>query len=274
MINNFLRCDEIMSGLLREQDIKVAFIDWLYRKGLLENATIINEMVVANWSRRADLAVANGHLQAIEIKSDFDSLKRLDGQLETFTSRFEKVTVVCAPKFTYEISTKVSSNVGIIEYLNTSKGIHFKIVQRGRTAVLGNKKVYINFLLKKELQSLLIENGKSFLFESGREALERIAEKIPLSRIRGFVLEAIKLRYKETSDDYLKQLTVSGLSSVDLSLLSKSKKRREQINFKDFEGSNDEKSKDFYTVNMEELMRKYGEFGSVTPIKVLKRVVR
>ncbi|HFZ7521657.1 TPA: sce7726 family protein, partial [Salmonella enterica subsp. enterica serovar Orion] len=212
-----------MSGLLREQDVKVAFIDWLFRKGLLENATIINEMVVANWSRRADLAVANGHLQAFEIKSDFDSLKRLDGQLETFTSRFEKVTVVCAPKFTYEISKKVSPDVGVIEYLNTNKGIRFKIVQRGRKAIISNKKVYINFLLKKELQLLLIENGKRFLFESGREALERVAEQISLSRIRGFVLEAIKERYKETSNDYLEKLAANELSNTsDLSLLSKS----------------------------------------------------
>ncbi|EHR2382131.1 sce7726 family protein [Salmonella enterica subsp. enterica serovar Newport] len=264
-----------MSGLLREQDVKVAFIDWLFRKGLLENATIVNEMVVANWSRRADLAVANGHLQAFEIKSDFDSLKRLDGQLETFTSRFEKVTVVCAPKFTYEISKKVTSDVGVIEYLNTNKGIRFKIVQRGRTAVLGNKKVYINFLLKKELQLLLIENGKKFLFESGREALERIAEQIPLSRIRPFVLEAIKKRYKETSDDYLKKLAASDLSNTnDLSLLSKSKKRRVHIDSKDFEDNIDEKINDFYTVDIEGFMKKHGEVGSTTPIKVLKRVVR
>ncbi|CZX18763.1 sce7726 family protein [Enterobacter hormaechei subsp. steigerwaltii] len=264
-----------MSVLLREQDVKVAFIDWLFRKGLLENATIINEMVVANWSRRADLAVANGHLQAFEIKSDFDSLKRLDGQLETFTSRFEKVTVVCAPKFTYEISKKVTSDVGVIEYLNTSKGIRFKIVQRGRTAVLGNKKVYINFLLKKELQLLLVESGKRFLLESGREALERIAEQIPLSRIRDFALKAIKQRYKETSDDYLNKLAGSELSNAnDLILLSKSKKRREHNHFKDFEDNAEEKLNNFYTVDIEGFMRKHGEVGSITPIKVLKRVVR
>ncbi|EHQ5004380.1 sce7726 family protein [Salmonella enterica] len=264
-----------MSSLLREQDVKVALIDWLFRKGLLENATIINEMVVANWSRRADLAVANGHLQAFEIKSDFDSLKRLDGQLETFTSRFEKVTVVCAPKFTYEIAKKVKSDVGVIEYLNTNKGVRFKIVQRGRTAVLGNKKVYINFLLKKELQLLLIENGKKFLFESGREALERIAEQIPLSRIRDFVLKSIKQRYKETSDDYLNKLSSSDFSNTDdLILLSKSKKRREQSYFKKFEDSDNEGLSDFYTVDVEGFMKKHGEAGSINPIKVLKRVVR
>lgn len=79
-----------MSIPLREQEVKIALINWLYINGHLNDATIINEMVVANWARRADLAVANGNLHAFEIKSDFDSLKRLEGQLSTFSSRFEQ----------------------------------------------------------------------------------------------------------------------------------------------------------------------------------------
>lgn len=271
----FLGCDDIMSYLLREQDIKIALIDWLFKKGLLDNATIINEMVVANWSRRADLAVANGHLQAFEIKSDFDTLKRLDGQLETFTSRFEKVTVVCAPKFTYEVTKKVTPDVGVIEYTNTNKGISFKTIQRGRISLIGNKKIYINFLLKKELQLLLIENGKRFLSESGREVLEHISEQVPLSKIRGFVLNAIKVRYKKTSDSYLKKLGDNNVSGItDLSLLSKSKQKKEKKIYNDYEVNNYERSNEFYTVDIERFMRKHGETGSVIPTKVLKRLVR
>lgn len=32
-----------MVELLREQDVKIALIDWLYKKGMLSDATIINE---------------------------------------------------------------------------------------------------------------------------------------------------------------------------------------------------------------------------------------
>lgn len=84
-----------MAELLREQEVKIALIEWLYKKGMLSDATIINEMVVANWSRRADLAIANGSLQAFEIKSDFDSLKRLDGQLK-FLNLASKKLQLCA----------------------------------------------------------------------------------------------------------------------------------------------------------------------------------
>ncbi|EPZ0267921.1 ABC transporter [Serratia marcescens] len=265
-----------MSELLREQDVKIAFIGWLYKKGLLDDATIINEMVVANWSRRADLAVANGHLQAFEIKSDFDSLKRLDGQLEIFTSRFEKVTVVCAPKFTYEVKKKVTPEVGVIEYLHDSKGVRFKIVQRGRTSPIANKKIYISFLLKKELQSLLVESNIKYFSESGRGVLEKIAENISLSKIRLFVLNAIKKRYKETSDSYLQKLNNNNLISIDdLSLLSKSKQKRE-LCFLDSRQQEveSEDSATYYKLDVERFMKKHGENFCSVPDKVLKRIVK
>ncbi|VVA47758.1 hypothetical protein SERVES_01475 [Serratia ficaria] len=264
-----------MSELLREQDVKIAFIDWLYKKGLLDDATIINEMVVANWSRRADLAVANGHLQAFEIKSDFDSLKRLDGQLEIFTSRFEKVTVVCAPRFTYEVKKKVTPEVGVIEYFHDSKGIQFKIVQRGRTSPIANKKIYISFLLKKELQSLLVENNIKFFSESGRSVLEKIAENISLSKIRLFVLSAIKKRYKETSDNYLQKLNDNNMISTDdLSLLSKSKQKRELCFLSNRQEVESEDSATYYKLDVEKFIKKYGEGFCSVPDKVLKRIVK
>lgn len=275
MSDNISTRNNNMSSLLREQDIKVAFIDWLYDKGILDDATIINEMVVANWSRRADLAVANGHLQAFEIKSDFDSLKRLDGQIETFISRFEKVTVVCAPKFTGEVTKKVATNVGVIEYKKTNRGIHFKIVQRGRISLISNKSIYINFLLKKELQLLLAKNGKKFSSESSRDELERLSDSISLSKIRGFVLNAIKSRYKKTSNDYLKAIVNSAPSSLrNLGLLSKAKQRKEGNRLSNSVLEISENSNEFYTVDIERFIKKYGETDSVMPERVLKRLIR
>lgn len=275
LLLKFKGCGEIMSVLLREQEVKIALIDWLFKKGLLENATLINEMVVADWSRRADLAVANGHLQAFEIKSDFDSLKRLDGQLETFVSRFEKVTVVCAPKFTYEVTKKVASDIGVIEYSNTNHGVRFKIVQRGRTSILRNKSIYLNFLLKKELQTFLVENGSQLPFETSRESLENMAYQFSLSRIRSFTLNALKNRYKETSSNFLKKLVDTSFSSeTDLNLLSKAKLRREHNKLNASGSIKIDASNEFYTANIENFMRKHGEVGNTQPIKVLKRVIK
>ncbi|MEZ2577935.1 sce7726 family protein [Buttiauxella ferragutiae] len=264
-----------MSEQLREQDVKIALIDWLFKKGLLSDAAIINEMVVANWSRRADIAIANGHLQAFEIKSDFDSLKRLDGQLQIFTSRFEKVTVVCSPKFTCEVTNRVRPDVGIIEYHTDNHGVRFKVIQRGRVCSRLNKNVYLSFLLKAELKNLLIENGNNTSNDLNRNSLEAIAEKLPLNKIRGFVLSSIKKRYKVTSEKFLARLhDHDPISISDLKLLSKAKHNNE-ISEKYFTHVLFNKEpQEFHSVDTDLLRKKYGEMNFVIPERVLKRVIR
>ncbi|CAQ83853.1 MULTISPECIES: sce7726 family protein [Photorhabdus] len=73
------------SSIKKEDSIKAALIDWLIeRNELNDNAVLINELPIANFSRRVDLALANGKLHAYEIKSDSDSLARLEGQISTY----------------------------------------------------------------------------------------------------------------------------------------------------------------------------------------------
>ncbi|AEX53751.1 phage protein [Rahnella aquatilis CIP 78.65 = ATCC 33071] len=266
-----------MSDLLREQDIKVALINWLYNKGLLENATLINEMVVANWSRRVDLAIANGHLQAFEIKSDFDTLKRLDGQLATFTSRFEKVTVVCSSRFTYEVTKKVQPDVGIIEFSNTIRGVKFKVVQRGRLSNINNKRVFLGFLLKKELAKILLENEIYTQNGSSRSYLENLAENISLAKIRDFTLRAIKTRYQETSDSYVGMLIQNKkITNQDLNLLSKAKKKKEleSIYLNVLSNSSTQSNLSFHKIDVEDFINKHGGDINVIPQNVLKRVIK
>lgn len=47
---------------------------------------------------RIDIAVVNGFLHGFEIKSDSDSLSRLDGQIEQYGRIFDFVTLICGQK--------------------------------------------------------------------------------------------------------------------------------------------------------------------------------
>lgn len=263
-----------MAELLREQDIKIALIDWLYKKGMLSDATIINEMVVANWSRRADLAIANGSLQAFEIKSDFDSLKRLDGQLKIFKSSFEKVTIVCAPKFTCEVSKRVSSDVGVVEFQSNNNGVRFKVIQKGRICSRLNKVVYLGFLLKSELKDLLNQHGITFSNELHRDYLEVLASKLSLTKIREFVITSIKNRYHATSNEFLSRLHGNQEISIsDLALLSKAKRKNDSLVKFEFKACSNESLNEYHKVDVDSIIRKYGDDISNIPEKVLKRVV-
>lgn len=263
-----------MAELLREQDVKIALIDWLYKKGMLSDATIINEMVVANWSRRADLAIANDSLQAYEIKSDFDSLKRLDGQLKIFNSSFEKVTIVCAPKFTCEVSKRVSSNVGVVEFQSNNSGVRFKVIQKGRVCSRLNKVVYLGFLLKSELKYLLNQCGIKVSNNLHRDRLEILASKLSLNKIREFVITSIKNRYHATSNEFLSRLHGDQKISIsDLDLLSKAKRKNDSLVKFELKACSNESLNEYHKVDVDSIVRKYGDDISYIPEKVLKRVV-
>ncbi len=78
-----------------------------------KGSVFINEFGVS-WSRaRADIAVINGFIHLIEIKSSHDSLARLDRQMELFLPYAEKATVVVADKHYKKVAEKVPFFVGI-----------------------------------------------------------------------------------------------------------------------------------------------------------------
>jgi hypothetical protein len=191
------------TSAFREPDIKAALIDYLFERGRLKNSVLINEMVIANWSRRVDLVVANGTLNAFEIKSDFDSLRRLDGQLDAYLARFDKVTVVCAPKFTRAVIEKTPPSVEVLESLATKNKFAFKLVRRGVSHPVTNKHILLGYLLKTELLDLLRSNDVIVSTNLDRRAMEDAALVLSLRVIRTFVLEAIKLRYTQTSSAFL-----------------------------------------------------------------------
>jgi len=261
--------------LLREQEIKIALIDWLFRKGLLLNSTIINEMVVANWSRRVDLAVAGKYLYAYEIKSDFDSLKRLNGQLEIFTSVFDKVTVVCSPKYTKDVLKKIDNNVEVIEYSSTARGVKFKVIKRGSLNIITDKKIFFSFLLKSELRNLIKNQCEiSGLGSMDRATLEGHAYKVSIKRIRDFVVFSLKNRYEDTSRKYIDLVSNDFKPNVDnLCLLSKYKKNK--IDYEFYSGENIKiEDSVYYEADIGKLASKYGENSGIPYLKVIKRKVK
>lgn len=263
-----------MSIPLREQEVKIALINWLYINGHLNDATIINEMVVANWTRRADLAVANGNLHAFEIKSDFDSLKRLEGQLSTFSSHFEKVTVVCSPRFTIEIQEMKNSDIEIIEFISTEQHIDFKIIQKGNQRIIQNKLVYCDFLLKEEIKNLLKEHDIAIPPACSRQQLEIIIETLPLNIIRSHAINSVKKRYLSTSNKYLALLNKDKkITTKHLDLLSRKKQNQPKKNKLALKQVDTEPTIDFHFIDTKKISEKFGCSKKDIPPKVIKRYV-
>jgi hypothetical protein len=259
-------------NMLNETDIKAALIDKLIERGMLHDAVLINEMVVANWSRRADIAVVNGKLYAFEIKSDFDSLQRLDGQVSAYLDRFDKVTVVTTRKFTNLISEQMPPDVEIWEAISDGEDVSFRVARRGKTKEITCKRTLCGFLLKSEIISFLRQsNAPPNLQELSREDLISLAKARSLKELRSYVLACLKVRYEQTFKTFMRDKGKKTLPE-NLSSLSKSKlMMRDQESSEVVTMHKQRKSVHEKNLNLKLLRESYGILPDNMPCTVLIR---
>lgn len=152
-----------------------------------QGAAFVSELFIDSFARRADLVMANGKLSAFEIKSEKDTLDRLDGQLVTYLKLFEQVTVVCAERHQAGVLDRAPDGVGVWILLESGS---FKVVKRAKTLKQVSHNSWLSFLPVDELRNLL---AKHELQRSGtREALTIRASSIALTNVRQYVLDFFK----------------------------------------------------------------------------------
>ncbi|MEZ9561507.1 sce7726 family protein [Vibrio splendidus] len=266
---------------MKEADYKVATIDWLISKGYLEkDAVLINELPVDNFNRRADLVVANGKLHAFEIKSDVDSLTRLHGQIETYLAFFDKVTLVCSPKFTKKAIETLPDSVEILELtIGSREEVSLKVKRRGRIEKVQSAGDFLSFVDKKYLVSALKSQNLACQVSEARNSLNEKVSRLPKSYWRNLVLDYLKNKYRFTCQSFLaNKHDITDTS--DLKFLSPQKS---QVNFDIAGGSTVDKvwetkrgcSQDLMEsgIDISESMNRFG-FVTSTPVKVIPRVLK
>lgn len=83
----------------------------------MKSSTMLSEFRVG--TNKADLVLLNGCSTCYEIKTEYDSLVRLEDQLTSYTKIFNKVVVVCASKMITEVIHLIPDNVGVIEFTDS-----------------------------------------------------------------------------------------------------------------------------------------------------------
>lgn len=185
-----------------EAHVKAAVIDRLLAGAHLDDdAVLISEMTVANWSRRADVVLANGKLWAFEIKSDADNLARLPGQIETFRAYFEKFTVVAAERFEPAILAMVPDGVGVW-IVDAGGTLKQKVAARQATL---SKEAYASLMTVTELRRLLGANGVRAAKDAPRAVLETLARELPVSDLASAARDAVKRRHRVRHTEFISQ---------------------------------------------------------------------
>ncbi|KAA5919700.1 sce7726 family protein [Achromobacter xylosoxidans] len=181
----YLKRDRAMT----EAEIRSALIARLASSPAGVDAAFISELFLDNFSRRADLVMANGKLAVFEIKSSRDTLDRLSGQLETYLHFFEHVTVVCAPKHLAAVVAVVPEGVGVWEAGDDGT---LRIVRRARARSLTSKENWVSFLPVDELRALLRMHELRAI--GTRDELIREIGGLSLKAVREYVLSYMKRR--------------------------------------------------------------------------------
>lgn len=82
---------------MRDLDIRRSLRTKLHAEHAQDPDTlIVEELGLLQGAARVDLAVVNGSISAFEIKSERDTLRRLDGQAEAYGKVFDAVTLVAS----------------------------------------------------------------------------------------------------------------------------------------------------------------------------------
>ncbi|GAQ19554.1 hypothetical protein OPHB3_3523 [Oceanobacillus picturae] len=127
-----------------------------------KNCKVFEEVTVPSGKARADIVSVNGHVVAYEIKSDFDSIRRLESQITEYDKNFEMNYIVVGAKYANSIYNIIPDYWGVI------------VAQKTRINTIRlsfNRKAKLNPNLSfKEFLSLLSSNdikriasGKDYL---------------------------------------------------------------------------------------------------------------
>ncbi|WP_435357381.1 sce7726 family protein [Emticicia sp. SJ17W-69] len=179
----------------------------ILQKKLLEkygfaSTTLLSEFRIGK--SIADLVLLNGEVKVFEIKTDLDSLKRLDSQLSDYQQFADKVYIVTNQKFIAQLLHLYSgSNFGIIEF--DGKGlIERKEAQKSTNAFsyetifkLLRKDEYLKIV--KLMHNFIPDVPNTLIF---RECLKLVKEKT-IVEFQKFVVQELKKR-KIDEPEYLK----------------------------------------------------------------------
>src|SRR5689334_4538281 len=100
--------EPVEKTFLNDTGIRLALRSSLLLKHSQESDTIfIDELGLCRGQARVDVAVVNGVLHGYEIKSDRDSLRRLQSQVALYSKVLELATLVVTDRYLPEARDKV-----------------------------------------------------------------------------------------------------------------------------------------------------------------------
>ncbi|MBA4762903.1 sce7726 family protein [Sphingomonas sp.] len=145
-----------------ELKAKAELLEFLRAVGQLSSkSSVTAELILDNYSARADLAVCDrGDLHVYEIKTERDTLGRLDRQLEIYARHADFVTVVAATRHINAIISRVEQHIGIYEMIGFASSDPIRIVREATQSPTFDANALLSLVPAKDLCSRLEMEGR------------------------------------------------------------------------------------------------------------------
>lgn len=169
----------------------------LRRQHARNDTLVIDELGLQHGKCRADIAVVNGHLVGYEIKSDNDSLRRLEGQVESYNAVFDRAFIVVGNRHIDSIQDRIPEWWGVIVSSRGPRGaINFSMMRRAQVnrgvdpvsvARLLWRDEAVEILKQKKLPSRALRRPRAALYK-------HLAELLSTCELRKTVREYLQKR--------------------------------------------------------------------------------
>ena len=183
---------------MNDLEIRTSFhVAMLRRYHSSKNALVLDELGLMHGSCRADIAVINGRLLGFEIKSNDDSLRRLQGQIDAYNSVFDTVTIIVGTRHRRAVTKTVPPWWGIVVATESVKGkARFRIQRKAKPNPSISPFSVAQLLWRDEIVELLRQFGApSSVLRFPRNILYRLlAWHLPVDELRRVVCRQLKSR--------------------------------------------------------------------------------
>lgn len=182
--------------VMYEKDVKTKIIEWLIKTK--KHDVVVTEVAVGNVCKsgesvRSDIFAVNGDISIYEVKTERDSLARLDNQLKFYTQYAHRVSVVVADKFIKKAEV-LPENIGVYRY--DDKGIYE--VRAPLKNVIEFEK-YLEYWWVKELKEIFRGYPKWYeLYDD--TAIDKLLNTLTKEQIMKLTLYRLKERYRDESE--------------------------------------------------------------------------
>lgn len=160
------------------------------------NVAVVEELGICRGQVRVDLAVVNGRLDGYEIKSDRDSLRRLEGQVDFYGKVLDRATLVVGEHHLAEAVASLPAWWGVLRVNPASGPLRFDVVRQGDPNPGRDPRALAELLWLEEALALLEAHGaaRGVRGKPRRVVWDRVCETCDIYEIGRTVRDRIRAR--------------------------------------------------------------------------------